>query len=452
MVTLDLIIKNATALIAQENSKGQIQIKEVQTHVGIKEGKIKFIGTENAPSSQIIDAKGLHLLPGVIDSQVHFREPGMVHKEDLGTGTKGAALGGITSIFEMPNTNPPTTTMELYADKMRRASEKAWVNYAFYMGASHENVEQMAELEKAPNTPGIKIFMGSSTGSLLVEDDETLEKIFRNGFRRLILHSEDEPRLRERKQIAIESKDVRNHHIWRDVETALRSTERLLKISKSSGRAVHVLHVTTAEEMALLKKNKDKKFGRVSVEVLPQHLTLSAPECYERLKTLAQQNPPIREQRHQDALWKAIADGTVDVIASDHAPHTLEEKAREYPQSPSGMPGVQTILPLMLHHVSQGRLNLEKLVELMCENPRHVFGCKTKGRIALGLDGDLTLVDLKRTRTIENKWIASRSGWTPFDGMKITGWPVATIVGGTPVMQDGQLLGTPRGKPVEFQF
>ncbi len=452
MVTLDLIIKNSTVLIAEENAKGQIQIREVQTHVGVKEGKIKFIGTENAPSAQIIDAKGLHLLPGVIDSQVHFREPGMIHKEDLGTGTKGAALGGVTSIFEMPNTIPATTTSEFYADKMRRAGEKAWVNYAFYMGASHDNVEQIAEIEKLPHTPGIKIFMGSSTGSLLVEDDETLEKIFRKGFRRLILHSEDEMRLRERKHIAIDSKDVRNHHVWRDAETAIRSTERLLRISQSTGRAVHVLHVTTGEEMALIKKSKDKKFGRVTCEVLPQHLTLAAPECYERLKSLAQQNPPIREQKHQDALWKALLDGTVDVIGSDHAPHTLEEKAREYPASPSGMPGVQTLVPIMLHHVNQGKLPLTRFVELVCENPRHVFGCKSKGRIALGLDADFTLVDLKKTRTIENKWIASRSGWTPFDGMKVTGWPVGTIVGGVPVMQDGQLLGTPRGAPVGFQF
>lgn len=452
MITLDLIIKNATVLMAEENAKGAIQIREVQTHVGVKDGKIRFIGNENAPAAQIIDAKGLHLLPGVIDSQVHFREPGMIHKEDLGTGTKGAALGGVTSVFEMPNTNPPTTTVELYNDKMRRAAEKAWVNYAFYMGASHENVDQIAELEKLPHTPGIKIFMGSSTGSLLVEDDATLEQIFKKGFRRLILHSEDEARLRERKSIAIESKDVRNHHVWRDVETALRSTERLLRISEMSKRPVHVLHVTTAEEMALLKKKKDKKFGRVSVEVLPQHLTLAAPECYERLKSLAQQNPPIREQRHQDALWKAINDGTADVIGSDHAPHTLEEKAREYPQSPSGMPGVQTLVPIMLHHVNQGRLSLARFVELVCENPRHIFGCKTKGRIAMGLDADFTLVDLKKTRTIENKWIASRSGWTPFDGMKTTGWPVATIIGGVPVMQDNQLLGTPRGEPVGFQF
>lgn len=452
MVTLDIIIKNATVLIAEENSKTGVQIREVQTHVGVKDGKIQYLGSENAPAVQIIDARGLHLLPGIIDSQVHFREPGMIQKEDLGTGTKAAALGGVTSIFEMPNTTPPTISAAALNDKLKRAAEKAWVNHAFYIGASHENVEELSELEKLPHCSGIKIFMGSSTGSLLVEDDATLERIFRLGFRRIIIHSEDEERLRERKSIALESKDVHSHPVWRDEETALRSTQRLVKISENTKRPVHVLHVTTAEEMEFLKKKKEKKFGLLTVEVLPQHLTLAAPECYDRLGTLAQQNPPIRDQRHQDALWKALLDGTVDVMASDHAPHTLEEKNRPYPSSPSGVPGVQTMLPVMLNHVHNGRLPLSRLVELLCENPRHVFGCKTKGRIALGLDADLTLVDLKKNRTIENKWIASRCGWTPFDGMKVTGWPVMTIVGGVPVMQDNQLLGTPRGKPIHFQF
>lgn len=452
MVTLDIIIKNATVLIAEENSKTGVQIREVQTHVGVKDGKIQYLGSENAPAVQIIDARGLHLLPGIIDSQVHFREPGMIQKEDLGTGTKAAALGGVTSIFEMPNTTPPTISAAALNDKLKRAAEKAWVNHAFYIGASHENVEELSELEKLPHCSGIKIFMGSSTGSLLVEDDATLERIFRLGFRRIIIHSEDEERLRERKSIALESKDVHSHPVWRDEETALRSTQRLVKISENTKRPVHVLHVTTAEEMEFLKKRKEKKFGLLTVEVLPQHLTLAAPECYDRLGTLAQQNPPIRDQRHQDALWKALLDGTVDVMASDHAPHTLEEKNRPYPSSPSGVPGVQTMLPVMLNHVHNGRLPLSRLVELLCENPRHVFGCKTKGRIALGLDADLTLVDLKKNRTIENKWIASRCGWTPFDGMKVTGWPVMTIVGGVPVMQDNQLLGTPRGKPIHFQF
>lgn len=457
-MSLDLIIKNATVLIAKDisaptskSAKKTFSIESIQTHVGIKNGKISYIGNDNVPSAQIIDAKGLHLLPGVIDSQVHFREPGMVHKEDISTGTKAAALGGVTSIFEMPNTIPATTTAELHQDKVRRGLEKAWVNFAFLVGSSPENTDQLASLEKLPFCPGVKVFMGGSTGTLLVDDDPTLEKVFLSGQRRLILHSEDESRLRERKHLAVEGKHARFHPIWRDEQTAILATERLLKLSEKTGRAVHVLHVTTAEEMVLLKKAKDKPFGRVSVEVSPQSLTLSAPECYEKLGTLVQQNPPIRDIRHQEALWKAVLDGTVDVLGSDHAPHTLEEKRKEYPNTPAGMPGVQTLVPIMLNHVHQGRLSLEKFVELVCENPRHVFGCKSKGRIAIGLDADFTLVDLKKTKTIENKWIASRCGWTPFDGMKVTGWPVATIIGGTPVMQDDHLLGTPHGQGIVFE-
>lgn len=458
MNNLDIIIKNGTLVITEDSSKkiansfSQCLFKEVKAHVGIREGKIKYIGSENIPANQIIDAKGLHILPGIIDSQVHFREPGMIHKEDLSTGTQAAAMGGVTSIFEMPNTIPPTTTAELFQDKLNRAQKKAWVNYAFYVGASHENVESLKDLELMPHCSGIKIFVGSSTGSLLVEDDPTLEKIFRNGRRRIIVHSEDETRLKERKHIAIESKDVKNHPVWRDETSALISTQRLLTICEKTQRPLHVLHVTSAAEMELLSK-KQKTLGELlTVEVLPQHLLLFAPECYERLGSFAQQNPPIREKHHQEALWKGLTDGTVTVLGSDHAPHTLDEKKKEYPSSPSGMPGVQTMLPIMLNFVNQQRLSLFRLVELLCENPRKVFGCRTKGRIALDFDADLTLIDLKKTKTIETRMMKSRCGWTPFDGMRVTGWPKMTIVGGIPVMQEDQLLGLASGKPVDFTF
>jgi dihydroorotase len=422
-------------------------LHQTKVHVGVKQGKIAKISSSPLEGIQEINLQGLTLLPGIIDSQVHMREPGMTHKEDLEAGTRAAALGGITSVFEMPNTVPATTTKALLEDKFKRAAGRAWVNHGFFIGGSPENVDELALLEKLPGCPGIKIFMGSSTGSLLVEDDPTLEKIFRQGSRRVILHSEDEMRLRSRKHIAVESKSVLDHPVWRDELTALMSTERLLKLSRLTGRKVHVLHVTTAEEMSLLARNKDI----ASVEVLPQHLTLSAPECYERLGTLAQQNPPIRGKHHQEALWKAVNNKTVDVIGSDHAPHTLEEKAKEYPGSPSGVPGVQTLLPLMLNHIHEGRLSLERFLEMVCENPRWVFGCQTKGRIEEGLDADFTVVDLKIQKTISNSWIASRCGWTPFDGMEVAGWPQMTIVGGHVVMRDDQILGSPLGKPVSFE-
>jgi dihydroorotase len=291
------------------------------------------------------------------------------------------------------------------------------------------------------------MFMGSSTGTLLVPDDDNVARVLASGSRRVTVHSEDEARLRERNSLVSGGADVALHAEWRDVETALRSTARLLKLARAAGRRVHVLHVTTAEEMALLAEHKDI----ATVEVLPQHLTLAAPECYERLGTLAQMNPPIRDARHREALWRAVADGVVDCIGSDHAPHTLEEKARPYPRSPSGLTGVQTLVPIMLDHVAAGRLTLQRFVELTTAGTQRVFGVANKGRIALGYDGDLTIVDLKARREITNKWIASKSGWTPFDGMTVTGWPKATIVRGHIVMREDEVLGTPKGAVVRFQ-
>ena len=440
----DLIIQGGTCLLPHPSDTGLI---EQQADIAILDGRIEKIRESiKEPALQTVKVHGLHVLPGIIDSQVHFREPGLTHKEDLETGTRAAILGGVTTIFEMPNTNPPTTTKEAFADKLQRAQGRAHANYAFYVGGAHDNVDNLAELERQPHCSGIKIFMGSSTGTLLVEDDETLEKILRQGFRRVIFHSEDEMRLRERKHIAVEMADVHYHPVWRDVETAVNSTQRLLRLARKTGRKIHVLHVSTAEEMDLLKNEKDI----ATVEVLPQHLTLYAPDCYDRLGTYAQQNPPIREKRHLDRIWKAVLDGTVDVIGSDHAPHTREEKDRPYPQSPSGVPGVQTLVPIMLNHVHDGRLSLQRFVEMVTENPCRVFGIKNKGRLRQGYDADITIVDLKKTKTIDNSWIASRCGWTPFHGMSVTGWMTHTIVGGKLVMENDQVLMPPQGRAVNF--
>jgi dihydroorotase len=456
MNQLDLIIKNATVILAKNSTNKKVksysgaEFFEEKIHVGIKDGKIHYLGNENIPSAQIIDAKGLHLLPGIIDSQVHFREPGFVHKEDIGTGSQAAAMGGVTSFFEMPNTQPATTTDELLKDKLARASKKSFVNYAFYVGASKENIASLKDLELAPGCAGIKIFVGSSYGSLLLDDVNLLDQVFRDGKRRIIVHSEEEARMQERKSIALESKDVRKHHIWRDDIGCFNSTKMLIELAEKHRRPLHILHVTTSQEMELIQSKQNTLGNLLTCEVLPQHLYFSAPECYEKLGSLTQQNPPIREKYHQEALWKALVNGTVTVMGSDHAPHTLEEKRKEYPTSPSGMPGVQTMLPVMLNFVNEGRLSLFRLVELLCENPRHVFGCKSKGRIEIGLDADITLVDLKKQKVIENKNMKSRVGWTPFDGVRITGWPKATIVKGQPVMQDDNLLGMPTGQPVLF--
>lgn len=438
----DLVLKSGEVMVPTTQG-----LKLRSANIGINAGKIAAISSENLDGTQVLDCHGLTVFPGVIDSQVHFREPGLTQKEDLETGTRGALLGGVTSVFEMPNTIPATTTEPLYNQKIEMATGRAWTNFGFYIGGSPENIPELAKLEKLPGCPGIKVFMGSSTGTLLIEDDEHLERLFRSGQRRVILHSEDEPLLRERKHIAVEAKHPKAHPEWRNVETAVRSTTRLLRISERTGRPVHVLHVTTAEETELLAKHKH----HATCEVTPQHLTLAAPECYERLGTYAQMNPPIRDERHRDALWEALSRGVFDVIGSDHAPHTKEEKSRPYPESPSGMPGVQTLLPIMLNHVHEGRLSLNRLAELVCENPRRVFGCISKGRIEVGLDADFTIIDLKLKDTIKNSEMACRSGWTPFDGMKITGWPVHAIVGGQISLRDRSLVGKAQGTRVLFE-
>lgn len=449
-IHFDLILKNSIALVPNPSDPGLI---EIQVDIAIRDKRIAKIGTSPRDSAtKILDLQGLHVLPGVIDSQVHFREPGLTHKEDLESGTRSAVLGGVTTIFEMPNTAPSTTTQEAFEDKMNRAKNRCHANYAFYIGAAVENASELKSLEQLPHCSGIKIFMGSSTGSLLVDTDEALEKILRSGHRRVIVHSEDEARMRERRHLATDSRDVHMHPIWRDAESALISTKRLIGLTRKTGRKVHVLHVSTAEEMDFLKEQKALGAPEdITVEVLPQHLTLFAPDCYDRLKNYAQQNPPIRDKRHQDRIWQALLDGTVDVIGSDHAPHTREEKERPYPQSPSGMPGVQTLVPVMLNHVNEGRLSLSHFTRLVTENPRRVFGVKNKGRIEVGYDADFTVVDMKKQRTIENKWIASRCGWTPFDGMKVQGWPTHTILAGEVVMENDVLILPHKGEGVLFE-
>lgn len=438
-MTYDLIIRGG--VVFTPGGPAEIDI-------GVKDGKVAALGTLAKDSAaEVYDAKGLTVLPGLIDEQVHFREPGPTHKEDLETGTRGAVLGGIVAVFEMPNTDPSTTTVEAINDKIARATGRAWSDFAFYVGASPENADELGMLERLPGCCGVKMFMGSSTGSLLVADDENVARVLRSGSRRVTVHSEDDMRLQERAAMVAGGADVSMHPEWRDVETAVRSTRRLLALARAAHRRVHVLHVSTAEEMDILAQHKDI----ATVEVLPQHLTLAAPECYEKLGTLAQMNPPIREARHRDALWKALNDGVVDCIGSDHAPHTLEEKARPYPRSPSGLTGVQTTVPLMLNHVAEGRLTLQRLVDLMSAGPARIFGIAGKGRVALGYDGDFTVVDLKAKRTITNDWIASRAGWTAFDGMNVTGWPKATIIRGRIVMRDDELVARHIGAPVRFQ-
>ena len=435
--TYDLILRGAE--VVNHAGRGQADI-------GVRNGRIAAVGwLAQASAGETLDLRGLTVMPGVIDSQVHFREPGLEWKEDLETGSLAAVMGGVTAVFEMPNTEPATTTAEALEDKLVRARRMA-CDHAFYVGGTHENASMLGELERLPGCCGIKVFMGASTGTLLVADDEGVASVLAHINRRAAFHSEDEYRLAERRPLA-RTGDWTSHEEVRDATSAMMSTERLVRLARAAGKRIHVLHVTTAEEIEFLSQHKDV----ASVEVTPQHLTLTAPEAYERLKGFAQMNPPIRGAAHQAGLWRGITDGVADVLGSDHAPHTKEEKARPYPASPSGMPGVQTLLPVMLDHVAHGRLTLERLVDLTSHGPQRVFGIAGKGRMAEGYDADLTVVDLKAKRTLRHEDMLSRCGWTPFDEMTVTGFPMLTIIRGATVMREGEITLSARGQPVRFQ-
>ncbi|MEL6979909.1 MAG: dihydroorotase [Pseudomonadota bacterium] len=422
-----------------------------EADIGVSGGRIAAIGRlGGAAAAERIGCAGLHILPGVIDSQVHFREPGAEQKEDLATGARAAALGGVTAVFEMPNTKPSTTTLEALDDKVARATGRMIVDFAFYFGATAENAALLPEAERARGCAGVKLFMGSSTGDLLVEETEAVRRVLASGRRRVAVHSEDEARLRARAGLRRDG-DPSSHPEWRDPEAARLNTERLIGLARETGRRVHVLHISTAEELPLLAAHKDL----ITAEATPHHLTLDGDEAYARLGTLVQMNPPVRGAAHRDAIFAALRSGVIDVLGSDHAPHTRDEKAQNYPASPSGMPGVQTLVPVMLTHVAEGRLSLERFVKLTAEEPCRIFGIAGKGRIAVGYDADFTVVDLAARREIRNDWIASRCGWTPYDGVTATGWPTGTIIRGRRVMWEDEIPSdvdaAPPGAPVRFQ-
>jgi dihydroorotase len=436
--TYDLIVRGGE--VANHAGRGPAD-------VGVVDGRIVFVGDlSQASAGETFDARGLTVLPGVIDTQVHFREPGLEWKEDLESGSRAAALGGVTAVFEMPNTEPTTTDPDALADKLARARDRMWTDHAFYVGGTHENARFLADLERLPGCCGVKVFMGASTGTLLVADDDGVREVLRHVKRRATFHSEDEYRLVERRPLA-RAGDWTSHPEVRDPESAIMSTRRLVRLARETGARIHVLHVTTAEEIDFLSHNKDV----ATVEVTPQHLTLDGDEAYERLKGLAQMNPPIRNAPHIAGLWRGVTHGVADVLGSDHAPHTLEEKARPYPASPSGMPGVQTLVPVMLTHVANGRLSLDRFIDLTSHGANRVFGIAGKGRMAEGYDADLTLVDLNAKHTLRHEDMATRSAWTPFDGMECTGKAMATIVRGRVVMRDGALQGVAHGRPARFQ-
>ena len=431
-----LIIKNGSCYIDG---------KLVKSDIGLYENKIQKIGNIEENNSKVYDASGKVVLPGIIDTQVHFREPGSTDAEDLESGSRAAVLGGVTSLFEMPNTNPPTANLIEFEKKLQAAKNRMHTNYAFYFGATPQNTEQLAQLKNVEGCCGVKLFAGSSTGNLLVDKEADIEKVISSSDRIVSIHSEDEDIIKLRKKF-IRQGDVHSHPEWRNVECAMSSTRRVVKIAERYDKKIHVLHVTTKEEVDFLAMHKKN----VTFETTPQHLTLYAPDCYDKLGTYAQMNPPLRSKDHYDRLWVAIKNNVVDVLGSDHAPHLKINKDKEYPNTPSGMPGVQTIFPVMIDHVNNGKLELNQLINLMCENPCKIFGIKNKGFIKEGFDADFTIVDMNKEVTITNEMIASKCGWTPFHNYKVKGFPVGTIVNGILVMSEGKILIKSKGQPLKF--
>ena len=434
----DLLIRGGTAVLPWGMEA---------TDIGVRDGRIAAIGVPTAATAEAtIDVAGLHVLPGLIDPHVHLRDPGDPAVETIATGTRAAVLGGLACVFDMPNTAPSITDAERLAWKQDYAERTSWCDIGLYVGGTKTNIPALAALETGRGVCGIKIFAGSSTGDLLVEDNDHLERVMRAGRRRIAYHSEDEYRLQARKTMFHRGEPYARHMDWRDEETAFLGTRRLMALARTTGRPAHILHVSTAEELAYLKDFRDV----ATCEVLLNHLTQIAPEAYETLGGFAVMNPPIRGRRHFEAAWAAIADGTVDTVGSDHAPHPREKKTLPWPDCAAGLTGVQTIVPLMLNHVSAGRLSLPRLVDLMCAGPARVYGVVGKGRLAAGYDADFTVVDMQRRRRIEESWIVSPCGWTPFAGTFVTGWPVATIVRGRTVMREDEVLGSPEGRLVRF--
>ena len=434
---LDLIIKNGKCYIDKD-------LKDQD--IAIKEGKIIEIGKINKEAKEILDAKDLLVLPGCMDTQTHFREPGSTDTEDLHTGSRAAIVGGITSIFEMPNTNPPTANKKEFQRKLDLAKNRMYCNYGFYFGATPDNANDLANLKDLEGCCGIKLFAGSSTGNLLVQHEKDIEIVFKNSSKVVAVHSEDEEILNRNKKL-IKDGDVHSHPIWRSAECAISSTRRIVKIAERYKKKAHILHVTTKDEIDFLSQHK----GNITFEITPQHLTIYAPDCYNKLGTYAQMNPPIRDKSHYDRLWYGVKNNLNDTIGSDHAPHLKINKDKTYPNSPSGMPGVQTLMPIMLNHINNEKLTLEQLMNFVCENPVEIFGIENKGFIKEGFDADFTIVDMNKKILIKNENIESKCGWSPFEGIEFKGTPVSTIIAGKIKMKNGKILGEPEGKPISFK-
>lgn len=435
----DLIIRNANLV---DGAPAQI------SDIAIHEGRILEVGKDlRLTATEEIDAANMTVIPGCIDTQVHFREPGMEHKEDISTGSKAAIAGGVTTYFEMPNTNPPTTTKERLEQKLKIAAETSYSDHAFFVGASPENIDQLSELETLPGCAGVKIFMGSSTGPLVLPDDDTIRRVLGSGSRPVAVHAEHEPRIQLRKKL-FSTPQIKDHPRIRDTETARIATSRITMLCEETRRPVHVLHINALEELPLLIESKRKGLP-VTCEVTPQHLFFCAND-YDRLGTRIQQNPPIRAIEHRSALQAALAEGVFDVMGSDHAPHTLEEKNKQYPDTPSGMPGVQTFLQAALTIADEIGIPLHTIVALLTSAPAKLYGIQNKGSLKAGFDADLVILDPSASVEIKAEDMHSKCGWSPFEGQHLRGQIKSVYLRGVRMVEDGKVVGTPASKPVTF--
>ncbi len=428
------LIRHATVVFPDEIVRANVLVEGA--------GIVAVDAAEHSRADEVVDAAGLHLLPGVIDDQVHFREPGATHKEDLASGARACAKGGVTTFLEMPNTSPAATTQTRIDEKLALAAAKACVNFGFYIGATPRNVPDLIAAER---TPGIKIFIGSSTGDLLVDDQAALERIFAETTLPICAHCEDETTVRRNQALLAGTTNVADHSRIRDHEAAIVATRRAIDLAKRHRHRFHVLHVSTGDEVALLADPQ----GLITAEVCPHHLLFSIDD-YERLGSLVQMNPSVKTTADNARLWDALNAGVIQVIATDHAPHTLEEKAKPYPSSPSGLPAVENSLALMLDQAQRGKTTLRRVVDAMCDAPARVWDIVDKGRIAEGFDADLVLVDLAKTATVRREDQVTKSGWSPWEGATLTGWPVRTWVLGQTAWREGHFDDQIRGRAALF--
>lgn len=426
--------------------------------VAISNDRIEWISKENNPPLEqfsnysVIDAQGKYLLPGVIDDQVHFREPGLTHKADIYTESRAAVAGGITSFMEMPNTIPNTLTIELLEEKYEIAAEKSIANFSFYMGASNDNLHEIIKVNPH-KICGIKVFMGSSTGNMLVDDRQSLEHIFKEAPCLVAVHCEHEPTIREAflnfKKNADKEVSASVHPLLRSAEACYRSSSEAAELAHRLNTRLHILHLSTEREMSLFRNDVALKDKKVTAEVCIHHLWFNEND-YLRKGNFIKWNPAIKTENDRQALWKALLNGTLDVVATDHAPHTFEEKSRPYFESPSGGPLVQHALPAMLEFYHRGQISLEMIVEKMCHNPAIAFNIIERGYIREGYFADLVLVDLKQPWTVNSDNILYKCGWSPFEGEKFHASVTHTFVNGNLVYENGILNDNYRGQRLLF--